>query len=496
VASLALSGAVLLLTACGTAPRRADLVVGVEAEPASLDPRKGSDVAADRAFRLLHRGLFKQGPHMEPVPDLVERWVQESPTDFAFTLRQGVRFSDGREVTAADAAFTLNSIRSGAVPSFRKGDLDRIAAVSPTGRYTLVLSLFEPYAPILTNLNVGVLPAGAPEDPRCPVGCGPYRLKEWVPGQWLIFEANPHADPRPSCGTIAYKVIPDPVVRALEMRRGSVDLVVNDLPPDSLEHFHKTGYTMTRSPGANYAYLGLNCARSPLDRTEVRQALAWAVDRDAILEHVLNGFGRPAKGLLCPENWAYCGEVRSYAHDPARARALLDSVGLRPGSRGVRFRLVYKTSNNKVSRQIASAVQQQLRAVGADVSIQWLEWGTFYGDVKRGDFDLFGLTWVGITDPDGLRLRFSSSAFPPQGFNRGLYHNPELDRLLEEGARESNPAARRAIYARAQALLAEDVPYVSLWHPDNVAVAQPGVSGVLLPPDGNFSFLAAVTRGR
>jgi peptide/nickel transport system substrate-binding protein len=218
------------------------------------------------------------------------------------------------------------------------------------------------------------------------------------------------------------------------------------------------------------------------------------VDREAILKHILNGYGRLAKGLLSPENWAYCSDVRSYAHDPARARALLDSAGLRPGRGGVRFGLVYKTSNNKVSRQIASAVQQQLRAVGVDVSVQWLEWGTFYRDVKRGDFDLFGLTWVGITDPDGLRLRFSSKAFPPEGFNRGLYRNAEVDRLLEEGARVSEPAARRAIYARAQALLAEDVPYVSLWHPDNVAVAQPGVTGVLLPPDGNFSFLATVVR--
>jgi peptide/nickel transport system substrate-binding protein len=483
-----------LLSSCGPAPRKAQLVVGVEAEPASLDPRRGADVAADRAFRILYRSLFTTGQHFEPIPDLVESWEQRSPTEYEFLLKRGVRFSDGREVTAADAAFTLESIRSGAVASFRKGDLDRIASVEARGRYALSIRLSEPFAPFLGNLNLGILPAGTPPETRAPVGCGAYRLKEWVPGQWLLFEANPFSRPPPRCTTVAFKIIPDPVVRALEMRRGSVDLVVNDLPPDSIAYFRREGYRVARAPGANYAYLGLNCARPPLDRREVRRAIAYAVDREAILTSILDGFGRKATGLLCPENWAFNGDVETYPHDPGRATALLDAAGLKPDARGVRLRLAYKTSNSKVSRQIATAIAQQLADVGIQVSIQWLEWGTFYGDIRRGDFDCFALTWVGITDPDGLRLRFSSKAFPPGGFNRGRYSNPEVDALVQEGARELDPAKRREIYARAQALLAEDVPYVSLWYPDNVAVTQRGIGNVLLPPDANFSFIAGVSR--
>ena len=483
----------LSLLACGPAPRKAGLVVGVETEPASLDPRRGSDLAADRAFRLLYRSLFTTGPSFEPVPDLVERWEQRSPTEYAFTLKKGARFSDGREVTAADAAFTLESIRSGAVPSFRKGDLDRIASITITGRYDLAIRLSEPYAPFLANLNVGLLPEGTPPNARAPMGCGPYKLKEWKPSQWLVFEENRFADPKPRCSTVAFKIIPDPVVRALELRRGSVDLVVNDLPPDSLAYFQKKGYPVVRTPGSNYVYLGFNCARPPLDKKEVRQAVAHALDPEAILKYILDGFGRRATGLLCPENWAYDPDAVRYAHDPGRARALLDAAGLKPGPGGVRFRVLYKTSNSKVSRQIATAIAQQLAEAGIQVSIQWLEWGTFYGDVKRGDFDCFALTWVGITDPDGLRLRFSSKAFPPDGFNRGRYSNPEVDRLVDEGAREMDPAKRREIYLRVQEILAEDQPYVSLWYPDNVAVAQRGVENIILPPDANFSFIAGVS---
>ncbi len=501
-ASLLILIVALLVSGCGRERRRADLIVGVEAEPASLDPRIGSDVAADRAFHLLYRGLFKTGEDLRPVPDLVESWEQPDATHYVFHLKPGVRFSDGREVTAQDALATLRSILDPSLPSFRKGDLDCIASLSAPGRYRLEITLREPRAAFLSALTVGILPADAvsgsapphahPPGSPSPIGCGPYRLTRWERGQWLLFEANPFASPQPACRTVAFKVIPDPVVRSLELRRGSVDLVVNDLPPDSLAYFANHGYEVRRSPGANYAYVGFNCAHPPLDRTEVRRAIAFAIDRRAILTYILHGYGRLATGLLSPENWAYCGDVESYPFDPARARRLLDAAGLPPDGDGVRFRLIYKTSNNKLSRQIATALAQDLDRVGVSVTVQWLEWGTFYGDVKRGNFDCFGLTWVGITDPDAFRLRFASWALPPEGFNRGRYANREVDDLVEEGAREVDPARRKAIYAQVQKVLAQDPPYVSLWWPDNVAVARPGLEGISLPPDGDFGFLSGV----
>lgn len=483
-----------LLAACGPAPRRAALIVGVEEEPASLDPRIGSDVAAERAFQMLYRGLFRTGPDFSPEPDLVESCKQSDATHYDFVLKRGIRFSDGHELTARDVRFTLLSCLDPRLPSFRKGDLARIDHIDLPGPYELRITLKEPFAAFLSGLNVGILQEGAAAS-STPVGCGPYRLRDWVPGQWLVFEANPYAAEPPSSPTVAFKVIPDPVVRALELRRGSVDLVVNDLPPDSLDYFKLHGYQVIDRPGSSYAYIGLNCGRPPLDRADVRRALAFAVDREALIRYVMRGFARPASGLLCPDNWAYCGEVASYPHDPDRARAILDEAGFAPGPDGVRFRLSYKTSQNKVSQQIAAAVAQDLDAVGVKLSLQSLEWGTFYGDVKRGDFDCFGLTWVGITDPDGIRLRFSSAAFPPDGFNRGRFKNERVDALLEEGTRIPDRQDRAAIYAKVQTLLAQDVPCISLWYPDAVCVAQRDVRGIRLPPDGNFSFLAAVSRG-
>ena len=458
-----------------------------------MDPRVGADVAADRVFRLLYRGLFAIGRDFAPVPDLTASWSQTSPTSYRFVLRRGVRFSDGRPLTARDVAYTLESVRSGAVASFKKGDLDRIASVAAVSEEEVALTLKEPFTPILSALNLGIVPEGhLPEEP--PVGAGPYRLRSWVRGQWMVFEENPFAGRRPASETLALKVIPDPVVRELEMRRGSVDLVVNDLPPDSIHYFLSEGYPVVRAPGASYAYIGLNCSRPPLDRREVRRALALAVDRGALLRYILRDLGRPATGLLPPEHWAYEGAGGPTPHDPAEAERLLDAAGLPRGAGGVRLRLSYKTSENKISRQIAVAVAQDWARVGVEATVRSLEWGTFYGDVRRGDFDAFGLTWVGVTDPDGFRLRFSSRAFPPDGLNRGRYSNPELDRLVEDGALHADREVRRKAYARVQDILAGETPYISLWWPDAVCVTQRDVTGVELPPDGNFGFLCGVKR--
>lgn len=484
----------LLGAACGGPPRRASLVVAVEADPTSLDPRVGSDVASDRAHRLLHRGLFATAPDGAPVPDLCRSFRFEDARTLLFTMEDGVRFSDGRPVTARDAAATVRSILENRPPSFRKGDLLAVASVEAPDLRTLRIRLKEPFAPLLSVLTFGILPAGEAlraQPPEIPTGCGPYRLRRRVRGQWLFFERNPYAHPAPRSPTVAFKVVPDPVVRGLELRRGGVDLVVNDLPPDTLRHFLRRGYTVVRSPGSSFAYVGLHCGHPPLDRPEVRRALSLALDRAALVRSLLAGFARPAAGLLPPEHWA-AAPLSPPAFDPEKAQRLLDEAGLLRRRDGVRFRLSYKTSENKVSRAVASVLAEQWAAVGVEAEVRWLEWGTFYGDVKAGRFDAFGLTWVGVIDPDGLRLRFSSTAFPPEGLNRGRYKNPFVDDLLFRAAREAEQEARRTLYVKAQRILAEEAPVLPLWHPDAVCVARPAVEGIVLPPDGNFSFLARV----
>ena len=156
------------------------------------------------------------------------------------------------------------------------------------------------------------------------------------------------------------------------------------------------------------------------------------------------------------------------------------------------MKLSYKTSLNKISRFAAEAMAEDLREVGILLEIQSLEWGSFYSDVKKGNFDLFSLNWIGIKDPDAYRLRFDSSATPPFGFNRGWYSNPALDALLRTGAEETDREKRKEIYSKVQSIVSEDVPYINLWWPDIVAVSNERIEPFAIAPDGDFSFAAGL----
>lgn len=483
----------LLLAGCSPAPRRATLILAVEEGPSSLDPRTGSDQASERLFHLLYRGLFRTGAGMEAAPDLAESAEFLSPTHCRVRLRSGLRFSDGAPLRARDVAFTLRSILDDRPVSWRKADLRIVRSVEVVDPWTLDLHLHAPFAPFLQTLTVGIVPEGTPEHPQAPPpGAGAFVMKEHLPRQWVVLEANPFSQRPPASASLALKVVPDPVVRALELRRGGVDMVVNDLPPDSAAWFEgRKGFQLLRSPGANYAYLGIHCGRPPLDDPRVRRALAMAVDREALLKHLQRGLGRTATGLLCPENWAF-RETPAAEHDLEQAIRLLEEAGLKADAEGVRLRMKYKTSMSKTSRQLATAIQEQLAQAGIAAEVNSLEWGTFYGDVVKGDFDLFGLTWVGVADPDALRLRFHSRAAPPDGLNRGRFANTRLDGLLDSAAAEADKGRRGLLYGEAQELLAREVPYVSLWWPDNVVVAKEGLAPFTVPPDGSFRFLVDV----
>jgi peptide/nickel transport system substrate-binding protein len=211
---------------------------------------------------------------------------------------------------------------------------------------------------------------------------------------------------------------------------------------------------------------------------------------------LLKDLGTPASGLLSPLNWAYEGAVDSWPHDPERAKRLLDEAGfVDPDGDGPRprFKVSFKTTNIDLRRRIAEAFKEQLKAVGIELEIRAYEWGTFYGDVKKGNFHLFSLAWVGIMDPDIYFQIFHSRSIPPDGDNRGRYANPALDRLLERGRRAVAIEERRAIYGEVQKIVARELPYIPLWWAKNVVVQQPGLHGFVPYPDGDFISLKNVS---
>jgi peptide/nickel transport system substrate-binding protein len=253
---------------------------------------------------------------------------------------------------------------------------------------------------------------------------------------------------------------------------------------------------VTATPSTTYTYLGMNLRDPRLADRRVRWALAHAIDRATIIRTLLGGLAVEATGLLPPAHWAHEPSAARYEYDPARARALLDEAGLvDPDGDGPQPRtsFSFKTSQNELARRIAEVFQQQLAQVGVEMTIRSYEWGTFYADIKSGNFELYTLSWVGIVDPDIYYEVFHSASAPPAGSNRGGYANPALDRLLERGRRAASREARRTIYRETQRIVADDVPYVSLWYPMNVVVLKRRVEGFTPSPSGDWFALASVT---
>lgn len=503
-AAVVLAGLLAALPACRPDrpprwPSDGSLTVALASAPIQLDPRIGTDQSSQRAYQLIVDGLVTRRPDTTIAPDLAERWeTLDGGLRWRFHLRPGVRFQDGRPLSSADVVYTFGSILDGTVGSAKKGAfavVERVAAVDPL---TVDFVLKEPFGALLSELtsSQGIVPVGmTPERMNAdPIGTGAFRLARRGEDRLELVPFAGHWAGAPALRRVVLREVPDDTVRALELLKGSVQLVVNDLPPDLVPLFrHRRGYRTVESPSANFAYLGFNLRDPALADVRVRRAIALAIDRPRLVATVWRGMGIASEGIFVPGHWAYDPAIHLLPHDPAAARRLLDEAGLRdPDGDGPapRLRLVYKTSTSEPALLQAQVVQSMLADAGIAVEIRSYEFATFYDDIRNGRFQMFSLVRTGALDPHLLRLTLHSQSLPPVGQNRGFYRSPELDALLDRGARLSSDAERRPIYLRAQEIVARDLPYLVLYVKTNVAVAPDTLEGYENHPGGELLSLA------
>lgn len=488
----------LVLSSCGARgePGRSEnaVVVALESGPTQIDPRYAMDADSERIGALIFNTLVRADKNSRPRPELAESWSTPDDRTYLFHLRQGVVFHDGRPLEAADVKYTYESVLDPASRSPKRGALRFLAGIDRLGPYDVRFRLATPYAPFLDELMLGIVPRpapGRPADERIAIGSGAFKLVEFSPGERVVLKANPaYWEGGPELSGVVFKIIPDAIVRVLEFKKGGVDLIQNYFEPDMLPWLEKNSRAViARGQGNIFQYIGMNLEHPALARREVREAIGRAIDRDAVIRHVLKDLAVPATGLLAPDHWAYEPAVTRLAYDPARAKKLLDQAGFPdPDGDGPRprFKLSYKTTNLDLRKRIAEAFKEQLARVGIELEVRTFEWGTFYGDVARGNFQLYSLEWVGTKDPDLYYDLFHSSSMPPNGRNRGRYRNAELDALLEHGRQTLVMEERKRIYSQVQKIAADDLPYIPLWWWKNVAVMKPEVSGYELYPDGKL----------
>jgi len=489
----------LLLLGCAVAGCRqrmpldeGTLVIALPGAPDSIDPRLAADAYGTQILQMTHASLIRMDAAGNPVPDLAESWEQESPTVFRFRLREGVRFHDGRELTSADVRDTFEWILDPKHRSPHRYAYSAISAIETPDARTILFRLKEPFAPFLAGMVRGIVPRGSPVSAYSPpVGAGPYRIDDYQRDEAVRLSRHEgYYGGAPPIERVVVKFVPDTNVRFLELEKGSVNFVLNGVDPDLLPAvLENRDLVLEEAPGSNASYLGFNLRDPILSDLRVRRAIALAIDREAIVRAIWGGHADIADSILSSRYWAHAQGLPPVRHDPRAAAALLDAAGYRdPDGEGPkpRIRLTYKTSQNELRRRIAAVFQEQLREVGIAVEVHSYEWGTFFSDIRKGNFQLYSLTWVGIQDPDIYHYAFHSGSIPPAGANRGGYRNREVDRLVEAGRREISRGRRKEIYGTVQRILSEDLPVFPLWIHRNILVRDRRLAGFAITPDEDY----------
>jgi len=474
----------------------------IETMPTNLDPRIGTDAVSQRLDSLIFSSLVELDAQRIPRGDLAEKWETPDAVTYIFHLRSGVKFHDGRPLTSGDVKYTFDSVLDRTVTSPKRGSLALIQSIDAPDAATVIFHLKEPYAGFLWEIArpaIGIVPAGSGTDFSSRLtGTGPFRFVGAEQDDNVVLERNgDYFGGAPKISRVIFRVVPEAIVRALELRKGSADVEVNSLTADMIPVLRKqSALAVTDNPGTNYQYLAFNLDNSTLAKREVRQALALATNRDEIIKYLYRGQARPADGPLPNSSWAYDPDIRKYDYNPQQAEQLLDAAGFprQQAMGGMRVKLSLKTTTEESSRLLAAVLQEQWRKVGIDLDVRPLEFATLFSDMARGSFEIFTLRWIGANnDPDTFfEYVFDSRKMPPAGANRGHYRNAEVDALLDQARVETDREKRRALFGKLQKIIADDLPYVSLWFMDNVSVHNTRISGVQLSPTGDYDFLRTV----
>src|SRR2546425_3932702 len=516
--------AMLLPTACR---RRSGVFVIALSDPIrTIDPigAASTEAAPERVRVLIFNSLVKKDEKFDYVPELASKIDRsEDGLTFTFALRDGVTFHDARPFTSADAKYTIDTLlasdfgksatffapSTNAAAKSSKGP-SYVSSVEATDPHTLVIRLTTEWTGLLSNLvAIPMIPKDSYESQKThPLGTGPFKFKSYDSSQQVVdVEANPNYwDGPPGIPALRVRVISDMNALQAELRAGRVDIapLPTSLSPDAIKLLLQDPNLQVRQfTGSNLALLTFNTSQPPLNEVRVRQAIAYAIDRESMIRDLLLGQGKLAHSILPEDSWAYT-PGRTYSFDPAMSKRLLDEAGFKdPDGNGPQMRfgnkpLVFKISGSSVAaRNYAGVIQGYLKAVGVGVSIETSEQNALFDQLRYGQFQISYGQWVGGNqDPIFYKDLFATSEIPTQerpARNRSRYSNPELDALLEEAVRTWDRPKARELYAKIQDIVSRDVPVLPLWYQANIVIAKKNVGNIQVNASGDWGFVRSLT---
>ncbi|MFI6484683.1 ABC transporter substrate-binding protein [Nonomuraea sp. NPDC050663] len=465
-----------------TGPAEDAFVIGLSSEFENLSPVLG--FAADGGA-LMFDGLMRRKPDLTLEPSLADAAPVTAPDGktVTFTLREGVTFHDGRALSAEDVVATYRSVLDPKTNSPISGDFAAVESVAAKDRRTVEFRLKYPYAPFVQRTTLGIVPGGV-TDPAKPVGTGPYSFVSWTPGDKITLKSNDsYFGGAPSIKRVVLAFAEDDNVRATRLEAGEFDATV--LPPKAAKRFeNQQGTTVHRVDSADYRGVMFPFKNPVTADASVRKAFGLAVDRQAMVDTILAGAGKPAFGPISPDvAWHDPAVTGSPRPDQAAAAALLDGAGWKQGDDGVRakdgvraaFTLMYPAGDS-LRKELALAAASDAKKIGLEVKPEGLDWDAIEPRMAK---DALIMGYGSPYDPDYVNYELYHSAYAGKGFfNPGHYDNPEVDAALERGRASGDEAERKQAYSRFQQLVHDDQPWTHLVFLKHVYVIRGQVEGV------------------
>jgi len=463
-----------------------------------------TDASSHEAAGYVFNGLVRYDKNLKLEGELAGSWdVSPDGKKITFHLRKGVKWHDGAPFTSDDAMFTYQRMIDPRTPTAYGEDFRQVKRASAPDPYTFVVEYGRPFAPALASWGMHVLPkhllerypdiSKSPLNKK-PVGTGPYRFVEWKTGEKVVFDANAdYFEGKPYIARVITRVIPDQATMFLELKSGGVDTMTLT-PPQFVRQTEtaefKKSFSKYKYTASGYTYLGFRLSHPFFGDKRVRQAIAHAADKKALIEGVLLGLGQEATGPYKPGTWAFNPGVKKYPHDPGQAKALLAEAGWKEKD-GVLVKdgqpfefTVLTNAGNDARAKTAAILQQNLAEVGIRMKIRTVEWAAFINEfIDKRKFDAVILGWNITPDPDQFDIWHSSKTGPKE-LNHVGFANPEVDRLLDEGRSTFDLEKRKNAYFRIQEILAEEQPYVFLYVPEALPVVHHRFRGIAPAPAG------------
>jgi peptide/nickel transport system substrate-binding protein len=468
-----------------------ELIVGIITDPVGLDPHLASAASTVRVIEHVYSGLLQQDVenYGSYLPDLAKSWdISEDNKTYTFHLVQGVKFHNGREMTAEDVKYSIERIKDPALGSPRAYMFEKVESVNVIDDYTVEFKLSQPFSPLLSNLassQNAIVPKEVVEEhgdlQNVAIGTGPFVFEKYTPQTEIVLTKNQdyYVEGLPYLDKITLKPIPDDTARTTALRTGTVDVIENVPQKDVLTLEGDSNVVVQGGPGTFYDYIGFNMNKEPFNDIKVRQAIATAVNRQEIVDISLFGYGTVINGGPIPKgHWAHADFV-AYEQDLEKAKSLLAEAGYPDG-----FKATIKVGAEYKSQvSIAQVVKEQLQPLGIEIEVQPTEWGLFLDQWNKKEFDMVVLGWIGAVDPDDwLYAQFHSG----EDWNAYGLADPVIDELLEKGQAVTDQSERKEIYQEAQQLIAEQAPYVFLHVNDQYDGLSPAVKGYVTTPTGSM----------